>query len=160
MIVIDDLLAAPLRGALWVLKEIVNAAEEDQAAQADRIRETLRELYQQLERGQISEADFDAQERVLLDRLDELEPPEDSEEEDDEEDDEGDDEEDDEDDEEQDEDDEEQDEDEDEDDATDPAEDEDADALANSAAMDTHKLKDSDRSEQERTPSQEKEAAR
>lgn len=151
MIVIDDLLAAPLRGALWVLKEIVNAAEEDQAAQADRIRETLRELYQQLERGQISEADFDAQERVLLDRLDELEPPEDSEEEDDEEDDEGDDEEDDEDDEEQ---------DDDEDDATDPAEDEDADALANSAAMDTHKLKDSDRSEQERTPSQEKEAAR
>lgn len=155
MIVIDDLLAAPLRGALWVLKEIVNAAEEDQAAQADRIRETLRELYQQLERGQISEADFDAQERVLLDRLDELEPPEDSEEEDeedDDEDDEGDDEEEDEDDEEQDED--------DEDDATDPAEDEDADALANSAAMDTHKLKDSDRSEQERTPSQEKEAAR
>lgn len=153
MIVIDDLLAAPLRGALWVLKEIVNAAEEDQAAQADRIRETLRELYQQLERGQISEADFDAQERVLLDRLDELEPPEDSEEEDEEDDDdEGDEEEDDEDDEEQDED--------DEDDATDPAEDEDADALANSAAMDTHKLKDSDRSEQERTPSQEKEAAR
>lgn len=159
MIVIDDLLAAPLRGALWVLKEIVNAAEEDQAAQADRIRETLRELYQQLERGQISEADFDAQERVLLDRLDELEPPEDSEEEDEEDDDdEGDDDEDD-DDEEDDEDDEEQDED-DEDDATDPAEDEDADARANSAAMDTHKLKDSDRSEQERTPSQEKEAAR
>lgn len=159
MIVIDDLLAAPLRGALWVLKEIVNAAEEDQAAQADRIRETLRELYQQLERGQISEADFDAQERVLLDRLDELEPPEDSEEEDEEDDDEDDEGDDEGDDEEDDEDDEEQDED-DEDDATDPAEDEDADALANSAAMDTHKLKDSDRSEQERTPSQEKEAAR
>lgn len=73
MFLLDDILTAPLKGVLWIFKEIVRAAEEDQAAEADRIKDRLRELYMQLETGQLSEAEFDEEERQLLDRLDELE---------------------------------------------------------------------------------------
>lgn len=73
MLLLDDILTAPLKGVLWIFKEIVRAAEEEQAAESDRIRDRLRELYMQLETGQLSEAEFDEEERQLLDRLDELE---------------------------------------------------------------------------------------
>lgn len=73
MFLLDDILTAPLKGVLWIFKEIVRAAEEEQAAEADRIKDRLRELYMQLETGQLSEAEFDEEERQLLDRLDELE---------------------------------------------------------------------------------------
>lgn len=73
MFLLDDILTAPLKGVLWIFKEIVRAAEEEQAAEADRIKDRLRELYMQLETGQLSEEAFDEEERQLLDRLDELE---------------------------------------------------------------------------------------
>jgi len=71
---LDDILLAPIKGVLWIFEEIVNAAEEDLAAESDRIKDRLREMYMQLETGQITEAAFDAEESLLLDRLDELEP--------------------------------------------------------------------------------------
>jgi hypothetical protein len=71
---LDDILLAPIKGVLWIFEEIVNAAEEDLAAESDRIKDRLREMYMQLETGQISEEAFDAEESLLLDRLDELEP--------------------------------------------------------------------------------------
>ena len=74
MILLDDILLAPIKGVLWIFEEIVNAAEEDLAAESDRIKDRLREMYMQLETGQITEAAFDAEESLLLDRLDELEP--------------------------------------------------------------------------------------
>lgn len=73
MFILDDLLAAPFKGVMWILKEIVAAAEEEQAAESDRIKDRLRELYMLLETGQMTEAEFDAEESALLDRLDELE---------------------------------------------------------------------------------------
>jgi len=78
MLIVDDLLAAPFRGLLWVMKEIVEAAEQESEAEADQIRDELRELYMLLETGQISEDEFDEQEGPLLDRLDELEGDEES----------------------------------------------------------------------------------
>ena len=76
MFLIDDLLLSPMKGILWVFREIHNAAQEDQAGESDRITAQLSELYMKLETGQITEAEFDAQEKVLLDRLDRLQAEE------------------------------------------------------------------------------------
>ncbi|MFO0579375.1 MAG: gas vesicle protein GvpG [Polyangia bacterium] len=73
MLLIDDLLLAPIKGVMWLCKEILEAAEQDRAAEGDRIKDRLRELYMLLETQQITEQVFDEEERVLLDRLDELE---------------------------------------------------------------------------------------
>jgi len=70
MFLIDDLLTAPFRGLLWIFNEIRQAAQEEQAGEADNIRQQLVELYMQLETGRITEAEFDAREQQLLDRLD------------------------------------------------------------------------------------------
>ena len=70
MLLVDDLLLAPLSGLLWVAEKIHDAAREEMAHEADAITEELRQLYLMLEAKQITEADFDARERELLDRLD------------------------------------------------------------------------------------------
>jgi len=70
MFLIDDILLAPARGLLWVFKEIHHAVEQEQANEADAITAKLSELYMMLETGQMTEAEFDAAEKALLDRLD------------------------------------------------------------------------------------------
>jgi hypothetical protein len=70
MLLIDDLLLAPFHGLLWVCEKVHDAAQEEMAQEADAITEELRQLYMMLETGRISEAEFDEQERKLLDRLD------------------------------------------------------------------------------------------
>ncbi len=66
MFLIDDFL-------LWVVEQVHDAAQEEMAGEAERITEQLRQLYMMLESGQITEAEFNAQERRLLDRLDAIE---------------------------------------------------------------------------------------
>jgi hypothetical protein len=73
MLLVDDMLVFPARGILWVFREIHKAACEEVAAEADTITERLKSLYAQLEAGRISSQEFDAQEKVLLDRLDAIE---------------------------------------------------------------------------------------
>jgi hypothetical protein len=73
MLIIDDLLCAPAKGILWIFKEIHNAAQEELANEPESISQQLRNLYMQLETNAISEPQFDAQEKVLLDRLEEIE---------------------------------------------------------------------------------------
>lgn len=70
MLLVDDLLLAPLSGLLWVAEKVHDAARQKMAHEADAITEELRQLYLMLEAKQIAEADFDARERELLDRLD------------------------------------------------------------------------------------------
>jgi hypothetical protein len=70
MFLIDDILMAPARGLFWIFKEIHRAAEEAQANEADAITAQLSDLYMMLETGQMTEAEFDAEEKALLDRLD------------------------------------------------------------------------------------------
>ncbi|MFH1080764.1 MAG: gas vesicle protein GvpG [Pseudomonadota bacterium] len=70
MFVVDDILLAPVRGLFWIFKEIRDAAEEEQANEAEAIPAKLSELYMMLETGQMTEAEFDAEEKELLDRLD------------------------------------------------------------------------------------------
>ena len=70
MFLVDDILMSPARGLYWVFKEICRAAEEDQAGEAESITTKLSELYMMLETGMMTEAEFDAEEKILLDRLD------------------------------------------------------------------------------------------
>jgi hypothetical protein len=66
---VDDLLLAPMHGLLWVFGKIQEAAQEEIAGDADAITAELSQLYMTLETGRITEAEFDARERILLDRL-------------------------------------------------------------------------------------------
>ena len=76
MFLVDDLLLSPIHGVVWLGRQIQDAAEKDQAGESDRITAELSELYMKLETGQITEAEFDAQEKALLDRLDHLQAAE------------------------------------------------------------------------------------
>ena len=76
MFLIDDILLAPAKGVLWVFREIHDAAQQELAGESETITAALSELYMRLETGQITEAEFDAREKVLLDRLDRLQAEE------------------------------------------------------------------------------------
>ena len=79
MLLLDDILFAPAKGLMWIFREIHHAAEQDMEHEAERITAELSALYQALETGTLSEAEFDAREKVLLDRLDALQGNEDPE---------------------------------------------------------------------------------
>lgn len=72
MLLVDDILFAPVRGLFWIFREIHLAAQEEQAGEADRIRAELCQLYLMLESGRITEEEFEAREKACLDRLDRL----------------------------------------------------------------------------------------
>ncbi|MDS4059779.1 MAG: gas vesicle protein GvpG [Candidatus Contendobacter sp.] len=81
MLLLDDILFAPAKGLMWVFREIHHAAEQEMEQEAEQITAELSALYQALETGTLSEAEFDAREKVLLDRLDALQGAEDQEDE-------------------------------------------------------------------------------
>lgn len=70
MLLIDDLLLAPLHGLLWVARKVDEAMDQEQEQEEELLKARLRELYLQLESGQLAEEAFEAQEAELLDRLD------------------------------------------------------------------------------------------
>lgn len=72
MFLVDDILLFPAKSLIWIFREIHNAALQEAAQESDAITSQLSELYMMLETGKITEAEFDAQEKVLLDRLDEI----------------------------------------------------------------------------------------
>jgi len=72
MLIIDDILLFPIHSILWIFREIHNAALQELDTEAESITAELSELYMMLETGKLTEAEFDAREKELLDRLDEL----------------------------------------------------------------------------------------
>lgn len=76
MLLIDDLLLAPFRGLLFVLREITKAAEEERASEERAVMAELAALHRSLDDGQITEDAFAEQEARLLTRLDRLRGPE------------------------------------------------------------------------------------
>ena len=72
MLLVDDILFFPVHSILWIFREIDKIAHEELAGESQTITEQLRLLYMQLGTGRITEAEFDAEEKVLLDRLDAL----------------------------------------------------------------------------------------
>jgi hypothetical protein len=85
MFLVDDILMAPADGLIWIFKEIHRAAEEERKNEAENLTAKLSDLYMMLETGQMTEAEFDAAEKALLDRLDAIKEIEDREEEENEE---------------------------------------------------------------------------
>jgi hypothetical protein len=70
MLLIDDLLAAPLHGLFFVLKEINAAVQVERASQERGIIAELGDLHRKLDGNEITEADFEVSEERLLQRLD------------------------------------------------------------------------------------------
>jgi hypothetical protein len=73
MLLVDDLLLLPVRGIALVAQKIHQAAEQESADEAQAIRDELGQMYMKVETGELSEAEFDALEKPLLDRLEKLE---------------------------------------------------------------------------------------
>ncbi len=88
MFFLDDLLLSPLKGFVFIAEKIREAALAANEAEAGAVTKQLSELYGALERGEITEEEFDEQEETLLERLEALAGDEDDEEEDGDEDDE------------------------------------------------------------------------
>lgn len=72
MLIIDKLLLSPIYGTVWAARQVHHAIEQERAAEPARITAELSELYMRLETGRMTAAEFDAREKVLLDRLDRL----------------------------------------------------------------------------------------
>jgi hypothetical protein len=73
MFILDKLLLSPLYATVWAARQIQNTIVQERAAEPQQITAELRELYMRLETGQITEPEFNAREKELLDRLDALE---------------------------------------------------------------------------------------
>lgn len=76
MLLVDNILASPVRGLFWIFRELHKAVQEEAVNEVENITQQLSELYMMLETGKISEAEFDERETMLLDRLDDLEADE------------------------------------------------------------------------------------
>ncbi|MEO0512553.1 MAG: gas vesicle protein GvpG [Planctomycetota bacterium] len=72
MFIVDDLVLAPAKGFMWLVRELRNAADREFADERERTMRALQTLHMRLEAGQIDEATFEEQETELLDRLDHL----------------------------------------------------------------------------------------
>jgi hypothetical protein len=64
------LLLSPFSGLSFVLREIAQAVDDTRDADRRAIMAALQELHRLIERNEITEAEFEAREGPLLDRLD------------------------------------------------------------------------------------------
>ena|ERR1035437_7043825 len=78
MFLADDVLLFPFKGILAIFREVHKAALEEIAGEAEALRTELARVYLMLEQGVIAEAEFDATEQRILDRLDAIEDRDDS----------------------------------------------------------------------------------
>lgn len=69
VLILDDLLLAPVHGLAFVFREVQKAARAELTDTRPIVQE-LQELYMLLETGKITEEEFSDQEAALLDRLD------------------------------------------------------------------------------------------
>jgi septation ring formation regulator EzrA len=72
MLLIDDILFFPMRSILWIFRELHNAAWQEMENEAESITAELSDLYMMLETERITEDEFDAREKQLLDRLEKI----------------------------------------------------------------------------------------
>jgi hypothetical protein len=72
MLILDNLLFSPLSATIWAARQVHHAIQQEQAAEPERITADLSELYMMLETGRLTEAEFSAREKELLDRLDRI----------------------------------------------------------------------------------------
>lgn len=69
MFLFDDIAMSPFRGVMFLAKEIAKAAQQEQEKDRANLMAELSSLHLQLEKGEITEDEFDEREVWLLDRL-------------------------------------------------------------------------------------------
>jgi hypothetical protein len=69
MLIVDDILFFPMRSILWIFRELHNSVRQEMENEAESITAELSDLYMMLETERITEDEFDAREKQLLDRL-------------------------------------------------------------------------------------------
>lgn len=67
-LLIDSLILAPVKGVVWLARKIQEQAEAEMYDEPG-VRQALHALYEQLDNGDISEAEFEEREEDLVDRL-------------------------------------------------------------------------------------------
>lgn len=70
MFLIDDILLAPLKGVVWLGKQVDNVAKKELSDDEQQIKEELMELQLKFELDEIGEEEYDKREKELLERLD------------------------------------------------------------------------------------------
>jgi hypothetical protein len=73
MLIIDDILFSPVKGILWIFREMYNATLKEVENEAEAVTAELTELYMMLETGRITEPEFNLREKELLDRMEMIE---------------------------------------------------------------------------------------
>ena len=76
MFVLDTLLLSPIYATVWAARQVHQATQQERATAPQRITAELSELYMALETGRITEEQFAAREKELLDQLDRVQEPE------------------------------------------------------------------------------------
>lgn len=72
MFILDDMAKAPLKGFMFIVREISNAAQQEIAKERTSLMAELSRLHLQLEQSEITEEQFEARELELLDRLEQI----------------------------------------------------------------------------------------
>src|SRR3990170_3644068 len=72
MFLIDDILLSPVKGLMYLSKQIHKAAEEE-FLNEENVSAELSELYMMLETGKITEEEFNNRESELLNQLEQIE---------------------------------------------------------------------------------------
>lgn len=70
MFVLDAIIFSPLKSLIWLAKKIESAAHEEIHSEKDLLTAKLAQLYLDLEKGEITDAEFEKFEQQILDRLD------------------------------------------------------------------------------------------
>jgi hypothetical protein len=73
MLILDKLLLSPLYATVWAARQVHHAVQQEQAAEPERLTTELSDLYMMLDTGRLTEAEFSAREKEVLDRLDRIE---------------------------------------------------------------------------------------
>ena len=69
--IVDDILLAPIKFPVWIAKKLSEYAEKEMADDS-KIHEDLLELQMRYEMGEISDEEYDKQEAMLMEKLEEI----------------------------------------------------------------------------------------
>lgn len=72
MFLIDDILLSPLKGVVWLAKELRAKAKEKMEDTPEKLKRKLLDAQMALEAGQITEEEYQEKEKDILERLEAL----------------------------------------------------------------------------------------
>lgn len=72
MFFVDDLVMSPFKGFLFIAREVAKAVEQEAEQERTEVMSQLALLHSKVEKGEITDDEFDELETKLLDRLEQL----------------------------------------------------------------------------------------